>query len=247
MPMLAALTARNTAIGFELKNGVDVAVATNSFRSVRGRPVVWPTQRVQSQVLAEQRQLAFTEVPDTIALICWLHKEPLLAALSALVDAESDDAASLSHEARQQREAEAMGDLIDTKGRRRSLFSRTERRLAVRTPQRHQTGRAAWSAVDHGTAQRNARNDAGTFVAVAAMTPIVQPRRLACQLPGLHGRGMGDLPAPNNTNRAAGHSAARWRVRAGGLAGAGIPARLSRRSKGCPNPPLMPRWPIALI
>ena len=59
------------------------------------------------------RQLAFTEVPDTIALICWLHKEPLLAALSALVDAESDDAASLSHEARQQREAEAMGDLID--------------------------------------------------------------------------------------------------------------------------------------
>jgi hypothetical protein len=38
--MLAALMSRNTAIGFELKNGVDVAVATNSFRSVRGRPVV---------------------------------------------------------------------------------------------------------------------------------------------------------------------------------------------------------------
>jgi hypothetical protein len=40
IPMLAALSGRNTAIGFELKNGVDVAVATNSFRSVRGRPVV---------------------------------------------------------------------------------------------------------------------------------------------------------------------------------------------------------------
>ena len=38
--MLEALTGRNTAIGFELKNGVDVAVATNSFRSVRGRPIV---------------------------------------------------------------------------------------------------------------------------------------------------------------------------------------------------------------
>jgi hypothetical protein len=36
-------------------------------------------------------------------------------------------------------------------------------------------------------------------------------------------------------------------VRAGLLAGAGIPARISRRSNGCPNPPLMPRWPIALI
>jgi hypothetical protein len=40
IPMLAALSSRNTAIGFELKNGVDVAVATNSFRSVRGRPIV---------------------------------------------------------------------------------------------------------------------------------------------------------------------------------------------------------------
>jgi hypothetical protein len=40
IPMLAALSSRNTAIGFELKNGVDVAISTNSFRSVRGRPVV---------------------------------------------------------------------------------------------------------------------------------------------------------------------------------------------------------------
>jgi hypothetical protein len=39
---------------------------------------------------------------------------------------------------------------------------------------------------------------------------------------------------------------ARQHVRAGLLAGASIPARLSRRSKGCPNPPLMPRWTIAL-
>jgi hypothetical protein len=26
-----------------------------------------------------------------------------------------------------------------------------------------------------------------------------------------------------------------------------IPARISRRSNGCPNPPVMPRWPIAPI
>jgi hypothetical protein len=34
--------------------------------------------------------------------------------------------------------------------------------------------------------------------------------------------------------------------RAGVLAGAGIPARLSRRSKGCPSPPVIPRRTIAL-
>jgi hypothetical protein len=40
IPMLARLKGTDTAIGFPLKNGVDVAVATNSFRSVRGRPIV---------------------------------------------------------------------------------------------------------------------------------------------------------------------------------------------------------------
>jgi len=31
---------RETAVGFELENGIDIAVATNSFRSVRGRPIL---------------------------------------------------------------------------------------------------------------------------------------------------------------------------------------------------------------
>jgi hypothetical protein len=37
---LKAMVTRETNNGFELDNGVDVAVATNSFRSVRGRPVL---------------------------------------------------------------------------------------------------------------------------------------------------------------------------------------------------------------
>jgi hypothetical protein len=40
IPMLAAMVTRTTANGFELENGIDIAVATNSFRSVRGRPVL---------------------------------------------------------------------------------------------------------------------------------------------------------------------------------------------------------------
>src|SRR5262249_52365098 len=40
VPLLAAMVTRETAEGFELNNGVDVAVSTNSFRSVRGRPIL---------------------------------------------------------------------------------------------------------------------------------------------------------------------------------------------------------------
>jgi hypothetical protein len=40
VPMLAGMVTGETAFGFELNNGIDIMVATNSFRSVRGRPVL---------------------------------------------------------------------------------------------------------------------------------------------------------------------------------------------------------------
>jgi phage terminase large subunit-like protein len=40
IPMLADMVVRETAIGFELNNKIDVAVTTNSFRSVRGRSIL---------------------------------------------------------------------------------------------------------------------------------------------------------------------------------------------------------------
>ncbi len=40
IPHFAKMVSRNTQTGFELTNSVDVAVATNSFRSIRGRPVL---------------------------------------------------------------------------------------------------------------------------------------------------------------------------------------------------------------
>ena len=38
--LFADMISRETQYGFELTNGIDIAVATNSFRSVRGRPVL---------------------------------------------------------------------------------------------------------------------------------------------------------------------------------------------------------------
>jgi hypothetical protein len=40
IPALAAMILRETADGFELKNSVDITVATSSFRAVRGKPVL---------------------------------------------------------------------------------------------------------------------------------------------------------------------------------------------------------------
>lgn len=40
IPALLGMVTRQTATGFELSNGVDIAVSTNSFRQVRGRPIL---------------------------------------------------------------------------------------------------------------------------------------------------------------------------------------------------------------
>jgi len=40
IPLLAGMLTRETAIGFELSNGIDIAIVTNNFRSVRGRAVL---------------------------------------------------------------------------------------------------------------------------------------------------------------------------------------------------------------
>ena len=75
-------------------------------------PVDFQTQRVQSEVHGERRSLAFTEVPDTVALVAWLHREALIKRLDEEIASEADDKAALSHEARQKAEAEVQGDLL---------------------------------------------------------------------------------------------------------------------------------------
>lgn len=76
-------------------------------------PVEFATMRVQSTVFnAQAGAVAFAELPDTLALTAWLHKDALIAALDGEIDAEGDDAAALTPEQREQREAEVMADLL---------------------------------------------------------------------------------------------------------------------------------------
>ena len=69
---------------------------------------------------------------DTVALVARLHQDALIAALDREISTESDDEAALSHEARQQREAETMADLLDVERQEAALtWSAIEQGLPV--------------------------------------------------------------------------------------------------------------------
>ncbi len=77
------------------------------------RKIVFQTQRLQSSVYnTEKPAIAFAEVSDAVALLAWLHRDAMIKRLDAEIDAEADDAAALTHEQRQQREAEVIGDIL---------------------------------------------------------------------------------------------------------------------------------------
>jgi hypothetical protein len=81
---------------------------------------------VTSEVHGERRSLAFSEQLHALALFAWVFKDALIAAIDREIDAEADDAASLSHEERQRREAEAMGDLLDIERQEAALVWRAQ-------------------------------------------------------------------------------------------------------------------------
>ncbi|MGL3109407.1 hypothetical protein [Bradyrhizobium sp. BR 1432] len=76
------------------------------------RPIVWPTQRVQSQVFSADPALAFAEIEAAVPLIAWLFKDALVKRLDAEIDTEADDGASLSHIEREKRLSEVQQDLL---------------------------------------------------------------------------------------------------------------------------------------
>jgi hypothetical protein len=93
--------------------------------------IEFATTRLTSEIYGEQRQLGFAEVPDAVALTCWLHRDLLISKLDAEIDTESDDSAALSHTDRELRSAEIQGDLVDTERQEASLvFAAWEHGLA---------------------------------------------------------------------------------------------------------------------
>jgi hypothetical protein len=76
--------------------------------------------------------VAFHETVDVVALMAFLHKPTLIAALDREIDAEADDKAALTHEQRQEREAVALADLLDIERQEASLtWSAIEQGLPI--------------------------------------------------------------------------------------------------------------------
>jgi hypothetical protein len=94
--------------------------------------IIWPTMRVTSEVHGERRSLAFSEQLHALALLAWMLKDALIAALDREIASESDDANALSHEQRQQAEAQTMSDLLATEREEASLtWSALEQNLPI--------------------------------------------------------------------------------------------------------------------
>ena len=63
-------------------------------------------------VNAAPETIGFSEQPDAMALLMWLHRDALVAALEREIDDCSDDKIALDGKARAQKEAEALADIV---------------------------------------------------------------------------------------------------------------------------------------
>ncbi|MET4198749.1 hypothetical protein [Bradyrhizobium sp. LA6.12] len=88
------------------------APSASSLIELDGGKIEFQARRLTSEVHAAERALAFAEVPDAVALIAWLHKDALIAALDREIAAEADDKAALDQEQREQMEATIIADAL---------------------------------------------------------------------------------------------------------------------------------------
>ena len=76
-------------------------------------PVEFATTQLRAKVHnSEPAAVAITEMPDTVAMFAWLHRDLLIKRLDGLIADESDDAAALTPEARAKATTEIQGDLL---------------------------------------------------------------------------------------------------------------------------------------
>ena len=78
--------------------------------------LVFPMSRIQTTLYGPDhaQQVAYGEISDSVAMLCWLHGDQIFERLSRAIDAEMDPAhEALTHQEREQRNAEIAADLLD--------------------------------------------------------------------------------------------------------------------------------------
>jgi hypothetical protein len=78
-----------------------------------GEPISFATRNYQVQVLnADPSAIGFVELPDMLAILAWLHRDALIAALDREIDEVADDPNALTDEQRRKAEVEILADLL---------------------------------------------------------------------------------------------------------------------------------------
>ncbi|RXG89241.1 hypothetical protein [Bradyrhizobium zhanjiangense] len=78
-----------------------------------GEPVAFATRSIPARVLnVAPEAIAFSEIPDTLALLAWLHQDELIRRLDAEIDTTADDANALDADQRRHAEAEILADRL---------------------------------------------------------------------------------------------------------------------------------------
>ncbi|MCD9821625.1 hypothetical protein [Bradyrhizobium japonicum] len=78
-----------------------------------GMDIVFATTRLQSLVYnAQPRAVAYAEVPDVLALMCWVLRDQLLAKINAGFDEIADDKQALDQRQREEAEAQIGADML---------------------------------------------------------------------------------------------------------------------------------------
>jgi hypothetical protein len=75
--------------------------------------IPFPTQTHPVRILnGDPGLIGFAELPDMLALMTWLHRDALIAALDREIDEVADDPNALTAAQRQKAEAEVRADLL---------------------------------------------------------------------------------------------------------------------------------------
>jgi hypothetical protein len=90
--------------------------APNIFKTIEfDEPIDWPKVKAETTVYPQPGQPSpalMVRAPDALAVLAWLMREPLIAAIEAELTRAADDDAALSDSERARREAETLADLF---------------------------------------------------------------------------------------------------------------------------------------
>ena len=213
-------------------------------------PVGFMTTRLTAMVhnVDARGAVAFSELPDTLGLMCWLWHDQMLAKINAAIDEAADDKSALDEKNRAEMEATIMSDVLMTERSEVACIWAAEAKttkllISEATPRRN----ACWCRSPNRTARGGAGNDGRPRLRYRLSRRAAMTDRAAggcCLHLSRHCTGAGlvclSAAVPRHTpirTASLGHPVARRRVRAAPPRWRGcVPPASRRRGRARPFP-----------